>query len=58
MGAGQEAFLRGWTWQLHSSGGSVVFKGQVDNHFLVVEATSGSDHHYFFFPIHVVAIGG
>ena len=49
--------IRVGTWQLDSSGGSVVFSGQHDNEILVVDATVGGVHHYFFFRAHVVPIG-
>jgi hypothetical protein len=46
------------TWELDSSGGSVVFSGSGDgSHVLLVEATVGGAHHYFFFRAHVVPIG-
>jgi hypothetical protein len=54
-GAGGMNVLNVGTWQLDSSGGSVVFEGQDGNRvYLVVQATIGSDHHYFFFPIQIV----
>jgi hypothetical protein len=45
------------TWQLDSSGGSVVFKDVHDNPILVVDATVGGAHHYFFFHAHIVPLG-
>jgi hypothetical protein len=46
------------TWQLDSSGGSVVFNGRDGNReYLIVQATIGSDQHYFYFPMQIVPIG-
>jgi hypothetical protein len=45
------------TWQLDSSGGSVVFNGQDgDRLYLIVQATIGSAEHYFFFPIRISTV--
>jgi hypothetical protein len=46
------------TWELDSSGGSVVFPDAHDSPILVVDATVGGLHHYFFFHAHVVPVGG
>jgi hypothetical protein len=47
------------TWQLDSSGGSVVFSGHDgDRLYLIVQATIGSDEHYFFFPVRISAVEG
>jgi hypothetical protein len=56
--AGGVNILNVGTWQLDSSGGSVVFEGQdADRVYLIVETTIGSGHHYFYFPIQIVSIG-
>jgi hypothetical protein len=57
-GDGGVTVLHVSTWQLDSSGGSVVFKGAGDNVYLVVRATIGSVDHDFLFPTHVVAAEG
>jgi hypothetical protein len=45
------------TWQLDSSGGSVVFSGHDgDRLYLIVQATIGYDEHFFFFPIRISAV--
>jgi hypothetical protein len=53
---GMESLNTG-TWQLDSSGGSVVFRGPGDVVYLVVHADWGADGHDFLFPIQVVPIG-
>jgi hypothetical protein len=42
------------TWQLDSSGGAVVFKGEGDRVNLIVEATVGGVQHFFLFLTQVV----
>jgi hypothetical protein len=47
------------TWQLDSSGGSVVFTGRDGNRvYLVVQAEIGSEEHIFMFPMRIVQTGG
>jgi hypothetical protein len=46
------------TWQLDSSGGSVVFEGPGSGDILVVDATIGSVDHYFLFTVRVAPTGG
>jgi hypothetical protein len=42
------------TWQLDSSGGSVVFTGPAgDEMGLIVQATVGADQHYFYFTVRI-----
>jgi len=50
--------MRFGTWQLDSSGGSVVFKLGGASGLLVVEATIGSVDHYFLFTVRVTPAGG
>jgi hypothetical protein len=58
VAAGELGVLSIETWQLDSSGGSVVFKGQDgDRVYLIVQTTTGGDQHYFYFPIRIVPIG-
>jgi hypothetical protein len=57
-GAGGVNVLEVGTWQLDSSGGSVVFTGQDgDRVHLIVQITTGGDQHYYSFPIRIVPIG-
>jgi hypothetical protein len=46
------------TWELDSSGGSVVFPDERDRTILVVDVVVGGLDHYFFFNAHVVPLGG
>ena len=50
---GQVTLLELGTWQLDSSGGSVVFEASGGFTYLTVEATIGSDAHYYLFKLHV-----
>jgi hypothetical protein len=51
------AIFRIGTWELDSSGGSVVFPDARDRTILVVDVTVGGVDHYFFFNAHVVPLG-
>jgi hypothetical protein len=56
-GDGSIAVFRIGTWELDSSGGSVVFPDERDNTILVVDVMVGGLDHYFFFNAHVVPLG-